>query len=56
MKNKILRMRPEIFLFIILISIAAAFSMGNIFVAYKVQPDKEKAAAEKIREMRQTQI
>ena len=30
--------------------IAAAFSMGNLYVAYRVQPEKERAAAEKIRE------
>lgn len=29
--------------------IAAAFSMGNLFVAYRVQPEKERAEAEKIR-------
>ncbi len=28
---------------------AAAFSLGNLYVAYRVQPDKEKAVAEKMR-------
>jgi len=30
--------------------IAAAFSLGNLYVAYCVQPDKEKALAEKMRD------
>jgi predicted MFS family arabinose efflux permease len=29
--------------------LAAAFSMGNLYVAYKVQPEKEKEEAEKLR-------
>ena len=29
--------------------IAAAFSLGNLYVAYRVQPDKEKAIAEEMR-------
>lgn len=29
--------------------LAAAFSLGNLFVAYRVQPEKEKAVAEKMR-------
>ena len=32
---------------------AAAFSLGNLYVAYHVQPDKEKAVAEKMRSERQ---
>jgi MFS family permease len=31
--------------------LAAAFSIGNLYVAYKVQPDKEKEVAEKMRAM-----
>jgi len=31
--------------------IAAAFSLGNLYVAYCVQPDKEKALAEKMRDI-----
>ena len=30
--------------------IAAAFSLGNLFVAYRVQPEKEKALAEQMRD------
>lgn len=30
--------------------LAAAFSLGNLFVAYRVQPEKEKEVAEKMRE------
>jgi len=33
--------------------LAAAFSLGNLFVANRVQPDKEKAVAEKMRGMLQ---
>jgi MFS family permease len=33
--------------------LAAAFSMGNLYVAYKVQPDKEKEVAEKMRAMKE---
>jgi hypothetical protein len=29
--------------------LAAAFSLGNLYVAYRVQPDKEKEIAEKMR-------
>jgi len=32
---------------------AAAFSMGNLYVAYKVQPEKEKELAEKMRGLNQ---
>ncbi|QHQ63169.1 MFS transporter [Anaerocolumna sedimenticola] len=32
---------------------AAAFSLGNLFVAYRVQPDKEKEMAEKMRSISQ---
>jgi MFS family permease len=33
--------------------LAAAFSLGNLYVAYQVQPEKEKAVAEKMRAMLQ---
>jgi MFS family permease len=36
--------------------LAAAFSMGNLYVAYKVQPDKEKEVAEKMRAMKENNV